>query len=281
MPCGSPSGRVPCDTCGSREPHTHQERPWVCPRSPCSAERAELVASPNDTPQRPVTGMQDSPRSVGRLDPSVGSLLTLESRGSERLRPPSVPQRRQLSQWPPDQTGAAIERTLELLAPGGVCLPIVWMADGLIVPVVSFDDAAVAWRAGHGQGPVIDRTWWRDASATAYASAPPAALSILAFLSVAPLSRARSTLARLRPTAPVAALTPTHLKPDPFELSHWDFYGLPVYAADEFHARTLVVGPAWRPGSGAARHFQTRLRLEQLFDLAIRSGSLTGHSPVA
>lgn len=228
---------------------------------------------------RPVIEMSGHPSPAGHPDLSARFVLMLESRGLERLRAPSVAQRRQLSHWRLGQMAGAVERSRDLLARGGVCLPIVWMADGLVVPVVRFDSIAVDWRTEHGHGPIIDRTWWRDASATNYIGAPPAALSVLGFLSVGRLSRARSTLARLRPTAPVAAVLPSQVKPDPLELAHWDYYGLPVYAADEHFARPVVTGSAWTPGAGTARHFQTRLRLEQLFEVAIRSGALTAHSP--
>lgn len=179
-----------------------------------------------------------------------------------------------------DWLGSSPRRALEAAAgvlgwPGEI-LPPVTMSDGLVVPVIMARADAWHARVDEGVGPVVDRTWWRDSFLDGYGNAPAQVIDVVGYLVTDPkLSRARGTCARLRPTAPVAALVPaapTRRERDTREeLMRCDFLGIPVLAADGDLVTQAVGADRWHPHPGPV-HFQQRLRSEQLFELALREG---------
>jgi hypothetical protein len=202
----------------------------------------------------------------------------LPSVGPEVLRLPRSD--RLLERWNTRglDVAAAAEFARVELVDDGVCLPVVWLADALVVPVVRIDPAVVAWRAHRGLGAFLDRTWWRDLGDRRFRGAPPSPVEALAFLTVGELSRCRTALGRLRPMARTIALVPEGCEPDTVELARCDYFSIPVAAVGHDEVRMLVAGDMTTITVSSRAEFHARLRREQLFDLALRSGAATAYA---
>jgi hypothetical protein len=217
---------------------------------------------------------------IARERASLSSLAAMRelppTQGDEPLRAARAV--RSLAHWDrfgidPNSAAAAVRR--EMIG-DGVCLPIVHMADSLVVPVVQIDDDAVRWRSKHRFGARVDRKWWRDRDDARYVGAPPAGVRVMAFLTVGELSRSRSALGRLRPMARTVAIVPLGAEQDTVELSRCDYFSISVVAASHDTTRTLVPGASGPLGWSRHAEFHVRLRQEQLLDLALRAGA-SGH----
>lgn len=177
--------------------------------------------------------------------------------------------------------GTGPEQVLETAADEldwpGVLLPPVVIADGLVAPVVMARPDVWHGRMRGEIGPVVDRALWRDWGLDGYAGAPEQVIDVVGFLVVGRLlGQVRSTCARLRPTAPVAALVPAvfeerRAQDRQVELMRCDYLGIPVLTARGTDVSSVIIQDRWRPHGGPV-HFQQRLRSEQLFELALRSG---------
>lgn len=198
--------------------------------------------------------------------------------GSEVLRLPRSG--RLLEHWNASGLDAAAvaELARAQLVDAGVCLPVVWLADALVVPVVRIDPAVVAWRAHRGLGALLDRTWWRDLGDHRFRGAPPSPVEVLAILAVGELARCRTALGRLRPMARTIALVPEGCEPDTVELARCDYFSIPVAAVGHDGVQMLVAGDMAAITVSPRAEFHARLRREQLFDLALRSGAATAYA---
>lgn len=213
----------------------------------------------------PGFGLHDRAQSL------IAARETLASRGTEALKPARAI--RSLEHWhrrgiDPCAAGDAVRRSM---VGDGLCLPIVHMADSLVIPVVQVDDEVVRWRSERRLGARIDRKWWRDRDDAGYVGAPPSAVHVMAFLTVGELHRSRAALGRLRSMARTVGVVPMGAEQDVVELSRCDYFGIGVVEATADDVRAVVGGA---PGpSGWSRHaeFHVRLRQEQLFDLALRA----------
>lgn len=202
--------------------------------------------------------------------PSLADELLAVQRGGETLRQPFGRAAASLT----DGLACAAPAARDRLGWRGVPLPRVWLADAVVVPVVEMDPVAWSARRAAGAGPIVDRTWWLASSDASYVNAPVAPVLISGFFVLGPLSRSRAALGRLRTCAPVAALIPTSPEPAILEMMRCDYYGHSVVAARGDDAELLLEAPRWVPPQGAV-HFQRKLREEQLFEVALR----TGHAP--
>ncbi|KQR17215.1 hypothetical protein [Cellulomonas sp. Leaf334] len=203
------------------------------------------------------------------VERTVRDALVDASTGRERLRPATAPVR----PWSRAELEDATSDAVRMLGWRGSALPAVWLADTHVIPVVSIHKTAWHTRVASGLGPIVDRTWWLAASDACYSTAPLRALDIEGFLVLGSPRRLRTALARLRTTAPVAALVPSPESLDAVELMRCDYYGYNVVAAREQSVEVLVTAAPWRPPEGHV-HFQRKLREEQIFDVALRTAQL-------
>ncbi len=191
--------------------------------------------------------------------------------GDEALKTPRST--RPLEHWATAGLDPAVaaETARANLIGAGVCLPMVWLADALVVPVVRIERTVVSWRAEHRLGALLDRTWWRDRGDAGFVDVPPSAVKPLAFLTVGELSRCRGALGRLRGTAPTIAVVPAGVTQDTVELARCDYYSIPVVEASTDGVKVVVTGDRHEHKASSRAEFHLRLRGEQLFDLAVRA----------
>ena len=209
--------------------------------------------------------------------------LTLERRtrdrlldatsGRESLRQPGSPP----EPWSHRELAHAAAASIEVLGWAGTPLPTVWLADTLVVPVVSIDWEALRNRSAHRVGPIVDRAWWLAASDASYSLTPARPLQISGFLVLGSGRRLRGALGRLRTTAPVAALVPAANTLDTIELTRCDYFGFGVVAVTHGRPQLIIDAGPWTPPRGQV-HFQRRLREEQLFDIALRTAQVADRS---
>ncbi|PVU82928.1 hypothetical protein DDP54_07825 [Cellulomonas sp. WB94] len=195
------------------------------------------------------------------------SALLAARQGKETLRLPSGTR---ITRAHDDLEKAAAE-SVRLLRWSGVALPCVWLADALVVPIVRWNEHGWRTRRARNVGPIVDRAWWLASADASYGDAPDAPLDIRGFLVLGALHRSRAALGRLRTTAPVAALIPSLPAPDALELIRCDYYGYSVVAATDTKVELVLNAGTWEPPDGQV-HFQRKLREEQLFEVALRSG---------
>lgn len=159
----------------------------------------------------------------------------------------------------------------------GCTLPLVWMGEGLVAPVVTWDEPALQARLQQRQWPVLYRTVLADRVATGRDGEIPSPLRMEAFITVQPLRRVKSVLARLSGSARVIAAVPVPPEPDPWESMECDYYGFTVATVrDDLRVQVVVDGmPAGKSQHLPVGHHR-RLRQEQLFDVALRGGSIPG-----
>ena len=180
--------------------------------------------------------------------------------------------RRGLSHWGSRDPLAAAELVRRDVLGRGVCLPLVWFCGGMVVPVVSWDLAAVRVRSDSGRGPLLYRSLLADRLQHGRDHLEPAVLQMEAFITVAPLSAARNALAAVSGYAPALAAVPHPPGVDGRHALECDYYGFTVAEVDDTGARIIVRGlqRAKHPEGGVAH--QRRLMQEQLFDVALRAG---------
>lgn len=207
------------------------------------------------------------------LERRTRDMLLEATSGRESLRQSGSPP----EPWSHRELARAVAASIEVLGWTGTPLPTVWLADTLVVPVVSIDGGALRIRSAHGVGPIVDRAWWLAASDALYSFAPARPLQISGFLVMGSTRRVRGALGRLRTTAPVAALVASPDALDAIELMRCDYFGYGVVAVRHGQAALIVDGGAWTPPRGHV-HFQRRLREEQLFDVALRAAQAPDRS---
>lgn len=200
---------------------------------------------------------------------SLNIELAASTTGQEALRQPV----KVANHWSRGELADAAGAAAELLGWRGVVLPAVWIADAVVVPVVSLDARGWRQRWHDRLGPILDRSWWLASSDRGYATAPARPLEIDGFIVVGSVQRLRATLGRLRTTAPVAALVPSITTLDTVELTRCDYYGYSVAAADGDGIELVLDAGPWTPPGGQV-HYQRKLREEQLFEVALREGQL-------
>ena len=183
------------------------------------------------------------------------------------------PPRRGLAHWLTLDPLAAAELVRRDVVGTGVCLPMVWFCSGLVIPVVTWNLDVLAGRLDAGRGPMLYRSVLADRLEHGRDHLEPAVLRMDAFIAVTPLDAARGVLAAASAYAPAIAAVPTSPGADGWDVFECDFYGLTVTEVDQTGARTVVAGLR-RPKhpAGGVSH-QRRLMEEQLFDVALSTGT--------
>lgn len=154
---------------------------------------------------------------------------------------------------------------------GEVTLPLVWLFDGVVAPVVTWCPRSLALRGG--RGPVLSRAVLQDRLEHGRHEAEPPVLAINGFVAVQPMTRAVSTLAWLSVFTAVAAAVPRPPGASTWDAFECDYRGFTVAEADAQGARAVVSGRAEGRGSTRVSH-QWLLLHEQLFDVALRTGQV-------
>lgn len=173
--------------------------------------------------------------------------------------------------WANMSPAAAAELTRRDVVGAGACLPMVWFCNRAVVPVVGWNQANLVQRLETGTGPVLDRAELATRLSTGRDHLAPAVLQMLAFITVTPLSVARSGLAAVSGYAPAIAAVPRPPGTSTWDAMTCDFYGFTVAEVDEDGAQVAVQGlrRAKHPLGGVPH--QRRLMEEQLFDVALRA----------
>lgn len=180
---------------------------------------------------------------------------------------------RGLSHWQGQDPMTVAELVRRDIVAAGVCLPMVWFCDGLLVPVVSWDLDLLGQRLAAGRGPVLYRSVLADRLEFGRDHLEPAVLRMEAFIALRPLKAARGALAAAGAHAPALAAVPTPSGAQGWDVFECDFYGFTLAEVDQTGARPVVEGlrRAKHPAGGIAH--QRRLMEEQLFDVALRTGT--------
>lgn len=156
----------------------------------------------------------------------------------------------------------------------GSCLPTVWFCDRPVVPVVSWHLEALARRLDAGRGPMLYRSVLADRLSRGRDHLEPAVLRVEAFITLLPLSSARSALAAASVYAPAVAAVPVPPGAGGWDAFECDYYGFTVAEVTTTGAQTVIEGlRRAKHRSGGIGH-QRRLMEEQLFDVAVRTGNL-------
>lgn len=154
---------------------------------------------------------------------------------------------------------------------GQLTLPPVWLLEGIVAPVITWHEAALARRTHRAEHPILSRARWGQLFREGRAEQVPAVLDVVAFVAVQPLPQARRVMAWLAGYAAVAVAIPCSAGPDPWEAFECDYRGFTVAEVSPEGACAVVPGR----GSGRGRHLpedaHSRLLQEQLFDVALRS----------
>lgn len=191
----------------------------------------------------------------------------------ERLRV-AKPSRRDLPHWRSQDPLGAAELVRRDVIGTGTRLPPVWFCDGLVLPVVTWDHEVLHQRLRAGLGPVLYRSVLADRLEHGRDHLEPRVLRMEAFITLWPLSSARSALAAVSGYASAVAAVPAPPGADGWDVFECDYYGFTVAEVDEACARTLIAGLR-RPKhpAGGVPH-QRRLMEEQLFDVALRTNTV-------
>lgn len=156
----------------------------------------------------------------------------------------------------------------------GSCLPTVWFCDRPVVPVVSWQHDALNRRLDAGLGPMLYRSVLADRLAHGRDHLEPAVLRMEAFITLLPLSSARSALAAASVYAPAVAAVPVPPGAGGWDVFECDYYGFTVAEVTSTGAQTVIEGlKRAKHRSGGIGH-QRRLMEEQLFDVALRTDNL-------
>lgn len=194
-------------------------------------------------------------------------VLTLERLGIARNL------RRGLSHWGSQHPMAAAELVRRDVLGAGRCLPMVWFCDGLVVPVVIWDQEALHLRLGRGGGPVLYRSVLADRLAYGRDHLDPAVLRMHAFITVHALPVARNALGAVSGYAQAIAAAPHPPGADGWDVFEADYYGFTVAEVDDTGARVVVQGRRMPKHPLGGTPHQRRLMEEQLFDVALRTGT--------
>lgn len=192
----------------------------------------------------------------------------------ERL--PIAPTGRHAGHWASISPAQAAEITRRDVVGDGVCLPMVRFCDQAVVPVIRWNRPVLRARLDGNLGPILDRFVLSTRLSNGLDHLVPAALQMLAFITVTPLTTARSGLAAVSGYSPAIAAVPRPPGADSWEALSCDFYGFTVAEVDASGARIVV------PGLGRPKHprggvpHQRRLMEEQLFDVALRANVTPG-----
>ncbi len=196
-------------------------------------------------------------------------LLTMERLGMAR------DSSRSLAHWGDVDVLEAADRVRVEVVGRGAVLPLVWMGDGLVVPVVTWDEDVLADRLRLNQWPVLYRAVLADRIAKGRDTDIPSPLRMEGFITVQPLRRATSVMARLSGSARVIAAVPTPPQPDPWDSMECDYYGFTVATVDpDLRVRVAVDGSSVGKSEHLPMSHNRRLRQEQLFDVALRAGAI-------
>lgn len=174
--------------------------------------------------------------------------------------------------WETLPADKAAEITRRGVIGAGECLPMVLFCAKPVVPVIGWNAAIACERVEAGVGPVLVREELAARIAAGVDHLMPAAVRMLGFITVTPLTAARAALAAVSGYAQAIAAVPDPPGADSWQAFACDFYGFTVAAVDPGGARVVV------PGLGRAKHpqggvwHQRRLMEEQLFDVALRAG---------
>ena len=159
----------------------------------------------------------------------------------ERLGVAKSP-RRGLSHWRSQDPMAAAELVRHDVLGVGVCVPMVWFCNGLVVPVVTWDLESLDKRLSAGRGPVLYRSELADRLEHGRDHLEPAVLRIDAFITVGPLTAARGALAAVSGYAAAVAAVPRSPGAGGWDMFECDYYEFTVAEVDE-----------WRGNGRAAR----------------------------
>lgn len=187
------------------------------------------------------------------------------------------PAQRHLSHWGAQDPLGAAEVVRRDVIGVGTCLPPVWFCGGQVIPVVSWQLDALEARVAAGRGPVLYRSVLADRLERGRDDLEPAVLRMEAFISVLPLASAQGGLAAVSGYAAAVAAVPAPPGAVGWDVFAYDYYGLTVAEVDHHGARAVVEGLR-RPKhpQGGVPH-QRRLMEEQLFDVALRTGTAPAH----
>lgn len=156
----------------------------------------------------------------------------------------------------------------------GALLPLTHFAGARIFPVVQWRSNPLLHRLEQAARPLLDPALVRDVLEDDHrADDCPTVLSIVGFVSVAPLPEAREELAGLRSLGRTLAVIPRRSVASTLTLAEFDLQGTGVVSLDD-ELRILVDGePGIHPGARMSEIW-VRFYEEQLFDWAMRSETL-------
>lgn len=195
----------------------------------------------------------------------MAQLLTRERLGMARTP------RRVLAHWKHQDPFEAAQAVCRDVLDGGTCLPMIWFCGGLVVPVVSWDFAALAARRNAGLGPMLYRSVLADRLEHGR-NDEPAVLEMDAFISLASFPSARNALAAVSGYAQAVAAVPRPPGADDWCAFECDYYGFTVAEVDGHGARIVVDGLRQPKHPAGGVNHQRLLMKEQLFDVALRAG---------
>jgi len=162
------------------------------------------------------------------------------------------------------------------VAPGAVVLPRTRIDGRSVFPFVCFVGQEIERRRGLGMGAVLDReAILRDVEGLDGDPLWQPPLTLAGFASTEPLDKALKDLLGLRAYARTVATTPSPDLLGHLPASEFDLLGIAVVAVDESagHVSPIVSGYATSAPEASMPEFWVRLRQEQLFALALQSGS--------
>jgi hypothetical protein len=157
---------------------------------------------------------------------------------------------------------------------GGYLLPLAQFGGAQVFPIVEWQRAALVQRYEFRSDPVLHPSRVHELLGNRLdASFCPSVLSIVGFLGVAPLSKARKELAGLRSLGRTIAMIPQRSMARNMALAEFDLQGTAVVSCSD-EVRVLVGGdPGIRQGSSMSPIWK-RFYEEQLYDWALRTDSL-------
>lgn len=192
----------------------------------------------------------------------------------ERLRVPAD-RRWGLKHWGGRDVRHAADLVRQQTIGSGCTLPPAVISGGIVCAVVEWDDDILAGRFSKQQWPVLYRNVLYDRIEHNRGCLEPSPLRVLGYICIGRLQTSRSTLARLSGMSRAIAAVPERPQMDSWDAMECDYYGHTVATVNTDDVVTVVVDglPA---GKGEhrdlGRHY-FRLREEQLFDVALRTGA--------
>lgn len=194
----------------------------------------------------------------------------------QRLR---TPHSSALTHWQGVDLSAAVRTVHEsraFLGGQGARLPMVWLRDAVVVPVVTWDHVALAERIANCAGPVLVARRIRDEVIPAGPTHLDPVLEPLGFITISPYRRARGALAVLRMHGPVAALLPCAASE--WEAFTCDARGHTLVQTRGGRQEVVVAGGLSARRGSFDEPIGPMLLREQLYDLALRSSQVPTHT---